>query len=410
MTTCLLIIFGLFFLLLFGSIAILIKDWWQKRNKNTSNSYRLNWQSVFAIVIALGLIGFSLLAPFLFTRDAANSDFDFTKTGAIGDTIGGLMNPFIALAGVIVTGLAFYMQYRANLLQRELFNKQLKKDKKRFNKELGINKDQFQKQLSVQTDQYRLQQFESQFYEMLRLHKENVNEIEIPAKRKKTNDASSDYEEYTISKRNAFVEFKNEFESILLAIKDSSLATLNNDTYKEAYKCFFWGLNENYLEEIERVQAFLHHDDRTLFNRLSLLKNAQFDERLARENSVKLNFSIIAYEGHSGYLGHYFRHLFLTVKFVVKQDFLSYKAKRKYLRVLRAQLSNHEQIMLFYNWLGGYGNAWEDEENKFFSEYCMIHNLWHNIIFEDKYIMNKIEYLETAPVRFRKGNMFEIDD
>ncbi len=58
-----------------------------------------------------------------------------------------------------------------------------------------------------------------------------------------------------------------------------------------------------------------------------------------------------------------------------EETFLTYEEKIKYLRVLRAQLSNHEPIMIFYNWLSGYGRHWEDDKNRFFTEYCMIHNL-----------------------------------
>jgi len=67
------------------------------------------------------VILFSIFAPIIFTNSAINSRFDFTKFGGVGDTIGGLMNPFIALAGVLITFLAFYMQYRANSIQIDLF-------------------------------------------------------------------------------------------------------------------------------------------------------------------------------------------------------------------------------------------------------------------------------------------------
>lgn len=65
------------------------------------------------LFLALGLVLFSFLAPWLFTFHGS-SRFDFTETGQIGDTIGGLMNPFIALAGVIMTFVAFYIQKQAN--------------------------------------------------------------------------------------------------------------------------------------------------------------------------------------------------------------------------------------------------------------------------------------------------------
>lgn len=61
------------------------------------------------IPLSIGLIIFAFFAPKLFVKEAASQELNFTETGNIGDTIGGLMNPFIALAGVIVTFLAFYL-------------------------------------------------------------------------------------------------------------------------------------------------------------------------------------------------------------------------------------------------------------------------------------------------------------
>ena len=82
--------------------------------------------SVLCIIIAGILLLFSSIAPILFTN--SSSRWDFSDTGQIGDTIGGIMNPFIAIGGVIMTFLAFYMQIRANKLQREQFQKTLNKN------------------------------------------------------------------------------------------------------------------------------------------------------------------------------------------------------------------------------------------------------------------------------------------
>ncbi|MBX9886944.1 MAG: putative phage abortive infection protein [Flavobacteriaceae bacterium] len=75
------------------------------------------------IITSVVLLLLSFIAPLLFTEFTEDPRFDFNKTGAIGDTIGGLMNPFIALAGVFITFLAFYMQLKANQIQISLFNK-----------------------------------------------------------------------------------------------------------------------------------------------------------------------------------------------------------------------------------------------------------------------------------------------
>jgi len=371
----------------------------------------MNWQSIYALAIAFALIAMAFFAPFLFTRNSATEEFDFTKTGAIGDTIGGLMNPFIALAGVIVTGLAFYMQYRANLLQRDLFNIQSKNDKDSFEEEIKLNKEQFQQQILSQERQNKIQQFEAQFYEMVRLHKENVNEIEIPAKRRVSEAWPFQYESHTVTKRNAFLEFKKEFETILSQIPQCELKEINQETIKEAYGYFFWGLGKDYLEAEDQVSAQLHQDDKSLANILSKLKNHQFDRQ--HDINSNLYFNIIAFEGHSGILGHYFRHLYHTVKFVVEQkdDFLSYKKKIKYLKVLRAQLSNYEQIMMFYNWVAGYGGTWENDENRYFTEYKMIHNLWYKDMLDNTFINGKVDELRQKPVVLRKkSRMYEIDE
>ena len=55
------------------------------------------------------------LFPFLFTRSGC---LDFSETGQIGDTIGGTMGPFVAIAAAILTFLAFWVQFKANEQQR----------------------------------------------------------------------------------------------------------------------------------------------------------------------------------------------------------------------------------------------------------------------------------------------------
>ena len=69
----------------------------------------------------LGMFGFIVILisflPYLFTQ-AGNDKLDFRDTGQIGDTIGGTMGPFIAIAASILTFLAFWVQYKANQQQR----------------------------------------------------------------------------------------------------------------------------------------------------------------------------------------------------------------------------------------------------------------------------------------------------
>ena len=76
-------------------------------------------------IVAIVLILFSFVSPYIFTRPGS---IDFSNTGQIGDTIGGLMSPFIAIAGVIVAFLAFWMQKQANDIIVAQFNKKIELD------------------------------------------------------------------------------------------------------------------------------------------------------------------------------------------------------------------------------------------------------------------------------------------
>lgn len=97
-------------------------------NKNEPESTKLSGKVKLLGWIAFLFIIFSFIAPYLFTGESSYDRYNFTQTGPIGDTIGGLMNPFIAIAGVIMTFLAFLMQVRANEIQRKQFLETLQKE------------------------------------------------------------------------------------------------------------------------------------------------------------------------------------------------------------------------------------------------------------------------------------------
>lgn len=150
----------------------------------------------------------------------------------------------------------------------------------------------------------------------------------------------------------------------------------------EAYGVFFHGLNN----EIKRKHDFFKILDAIRVNHASddyQGLNIQIKQVLNIDWEHNLNYEL--FTGYSFQLAHYYRHLFQTVKFVVSQSLnvIDYREKRKYLRILRAQLSNSEQVMLFYNWLSNFGNQWESNENKFFTDYRMIHNIYQDLIVPD---------------------------
>lgn len=241
--------------------------------------------SKYLIGIAFIILTLSFFTPYIFTR---NGVVDFSNTGQIGDTIGGIMNPFIGIVSIIVMFLAFYMQFKAN---------------------------------KILQSQYEKNQFENLFFEMLKTHKENSNNISI--------------------------------------------------SHKESLEGNGFGDEQAKLEWLENRKKG--------FELLVNLLNEKYDKMKNENPSVNKfdNFSSAYSKFWEDSFGHYFRHLFLMVKFTVSKSkkIISYEEKRNYLRILRASLSTYEQVFLYYNWLSTYGKKWEDDKNHFFTDYRMIHNV-----------------------------------
>ena len=106
------------------------------------------------------------------------------------------------------------------------------------------------------------------------------------------------------------------------------------------------------------------------------------------------------------FLPQYYRNLFAIVKFVVHADSklnLNNSDKLKYLRILRSTISDYEQVMLFYNWRSKIGENWENDSNKFFTEFKMIHNLKKILLIDDSIDIFTILRIPTE----KQGDFFE---
>lgn len=85
--------------------------------------------------------------------------------------------------------------------------------------------------------------------------------------------------------------------------------------------------------------------------------------------------------GHQSRLGHYYRHLYQSIKTIDENSdlSLSYEDKYKYIKKIRAQFSIYEQSIMFFNSISQMGRIWEfhqSEENKqLITKYNLIKNL-----------------------------------
>ena len=378
--------------------------------------------SLILLAISLVIIGFTIDYIIDIYKEPQDFKKDFSKIGTYGDFFGGILNPILAFIGIIAASLAFYAQYQANR--------------------------------QVQ-DQFKIQQFESQFYEMLHLHRENLNEMTIGGyvfvydNNDKSKAAKKDSKkEKTTSGKKVFVTMLKEFEAIhlicskvfmfqfeLLASpqKEQVEILLKQFIFDHSYFVFFNGINlykkstdrykqndssgflnlvlDNFVRELEAKRSQHLESGIKEFHQYYTTGSVLTND--FKTNSLWLSFNYKPFSGHQSILAHYYRHLFQTVKFVAKQNnnLISYESKRDYLRVLRSMMSNQEQVLLLYNWYGGFGSNWEEKSiskrknkigNYFFTDYRMIHNIPPDLLIKE---MNLNEIFNE---NFR-GFLYEID-
>lgn len=233
--------------------------------------------------------------------------------------------------------------------------------------------------LNEQERQNELQNIESRFFELLKIHRDNVSEFQQKGKTARSV-VIDIYDEF--NELYDFVEVWYTFEKSELH---------NQKEWKKkcaqiAYLILFFGVDNNstnqLLKEIQKIvsnQKFYEIEFYPMA--LSLLIKKHITTKQENKLKEKGKRLYLDHDGQQSRLGHYYRHLYQTIKFINDQPkrLLSYSEKYNYIKTLRAQLSTHEQAILFYNSLTYLGQAWElgikDENQKLITKYNLIKNL-----------------------------------
>jgi hypothetical protein len=109
---------------------------------NENDTYNLSWKNYInwtniAILSAIILILF--LSLFLATRPNFISAFDFSDTGNIGDTIGGITAPIINIIGAYLVYISFMAQIKANKIQFDMLKDERQNRELERNFEITLN-------------------------------------------------------------------------------------------------------------------------------------------------------------------------------------------------------------------------------------------------------------------------------
>lgn len=304
-----------------------------------------------------------------------NDPTDYETTGLFGDYIGGVVGTLFAFSGTLLIYLSLKLQVKEN----------------------SKNK------------------IENHFFEMLRIHRENIDELNYSKQ--------SMGRLVTFENRHVISEIFNEFNECYREIGKFSNSKKIDDYLQEdftvslkniaknncinidviemahidlAYSIVFYGLEEegeSIIRSMFRHKFNEHYFFRLLFflkikpkksntkrynkwkevrslklKKLRGLIDELYDNRKnLRNNSLSISAQELElfsnyekyYGGHQFRLGHYYRHLYQSFKFINNQKSLTEEERYNYGKMYRAQLSTYEQSLLFVNSISSIGMKWE---------------------------------------------------
>lgn len=214
--------------------------------------------------------------------------------------------------------------------------------------------------LRQQRIDFEKQQFEARFFELVRYHRENVQLM--------TYKSAYSKEGETTTGRQVIVELKKQCNDIIKDIKvllpKTKLQTdkqYTEEILKIAILIFYYGVSLRTKNTVLKIlNKYIPDDKERIIKEL-------------RKKKTKYNAKIVFYGGHQSKLGNYFRHLYHTVRFVDSIKFLNDSEKKGYIKILRSQLTNYEQAIIFYNSLCPLGNEWRVKG--YILKYEMVKNL-----------------------------------
>ncbi|OMP74667.1 putative phage abortive infection protein [[Flexibacter] sp. ATCC 35208] len=329
---------------------------------------KITWGFVLGAFIVLGLLAGAIYLPYYFVHSPFFNQ-NFCESGQIGDSIGGTVGPAVAIIGALLTFLAFYVQYQANQQQKA--------------------------DLKQQREDWEIERFETRFFELLKLHKENVSEMELVAGKIKGK----------LSFNYLFEEFICLYKQVNKLVENSPEPDKSNlNAAKITYLVFYYGVGKlaetSYIPEFSWPEYQLFEDVKK-----SILQQQQDYIYPSKSSWQWAEYQYMPYNGHSTMLGTYYRHLFQTSKYIITFPHIKDpEVKYQYIRTMRDQLSEFEQLMLYFNATTWFPKEWEEA----FTSYRFIKNIPLQHIPEE---LSPIERYQEFMIKLwltKKKRLFEV--
>jgi len=238
------------------------------------------------LVIAIILAFLGLTSPFIFKFAFGGNTLSYDTLSNLGDWLGGTSAPLLNLAAFIMILAAYKSQQEELELTRE---------------EMKLTRQEFKEQNAT----LGLQRFENTFFNLLSNNNDIVNALQFESK-------NNQGERFTVTGRSYF---------------------------NEAYNLLFEAYENDQTRKLRKHSSILDE----LFG--------EIDEEL---EDTKTEYELIKYsykyffEEHQSYIGHYFRNLYHIIRIIDKAP-IADNEKKDFVKIVVAQLSMNELLLLFYN-------------------------------------------------------------
>lgn len=288
------------------------------------------------------LVVFSIIVVLLYAGSWYYIDSTYTcldARGQFGDKFGAVNALFsgLAFAGLIFT---IILQKNELALQR---------------KELSLTHDELKgqkEQLEEQNKTLKIQRFENTFFNMMELQQQIVNEL-----------STNQTEEIRKDMWEGYISFSRDYP----------------------------------VDQNIRGRNLFFHAFCNILHELKVNSDGVEKLRGMKEVLEMHGFSLYEKMTTPTYFDHYFRHLYTILQFIDKENkkeerdmIISEEELYNYAKILRATLSRHELVWLYYNGLSEYGN---NKLKLLIERYCLLNNIRKDLLTLSKENMDKINQL-----------------
>ena len=288
--------------------------------------------------------------------------------------------------------------------------------------------------LRSQSLSFRMSSFETRFVEMVSMQRENLKNIVVEDKCTANHPLLKGQDAVKL-----FISYYYKaYEKVEQYLADKEVSTIYKETKKYEQDLIIWPgdllkqrtcANISYMitfigvqtegERLLRNKYLKYINDRdvnAIIRQFKLLlafgeATANLDDSPVGQGR-KINCQNKEYVGFQHEFGNYFRQLFQIVNYANTQQWLYYGDKYGYVKMLRSQFSNQEEVLLYYNSLSDVGVAWEfadkgtdkaDMNKQLITKYNLLKNIPHQTTtpkVEDFYPL--ISYEDSSDVNGRR--------